>query len=125
MDFTQAVKTCLNKFAAFDGRARRSEYWYFFLIYMLVQVAAAIVEGILGLPLSLILSLVLLLPTLAVNVRRLHDLEKSGWWYLLVFVPLIGALVLLYWATRKGTPGPNRFGEDPLGDAGPYAPAQA
>lgn len=64
--------------------------------------------------LGALFSLAVLLPNIAVGVRRLHDLDKSGWWYLLILIPLVGALVLIYFFVQKGTDGPNRFGADPL-----------
>lgn len=118
MDFWTAVKTRLGKYVTFAGRARRAEYWWFVLFEILANAVAAVIdqggtngaaEGVVG--------LVLLLPGLAVAVRRLHDLGRSGWWLLISLVPLIGVLVLLVWDCRRGTPGPNRHGPDPLSGA--------
>jgi uncharacterized membrane protein YhaH (DUF805 family) len=113
MDFATAVKTVLmQKYANFSGRAMRSEYWWYVLFVIIVAVVLAIIDSvILGASvLGSIWSLATLLPSLGVAVRRLHDLDKSGWWLLLGFIPLIGALVLLYWFCQPGTPGDNRFG---------------
>ena len=129
MTFTQSIRTCYGKYATFSGRARRSEYWWFLLFYVLVAVAIALIEGggtvetggggfryqYQAGPLATVWTLVNLLPLLAVAVRRLHDIDKSGWWILLGLIPLIGTIILLVWYARPGTPGPNRFGEDPLG----------
>jgi len=115
MDFQTSVKTCLNKYADFSGRARRSEYWWFALANFLGGIALSIVDGVLGTGfLSPIWSLALLLPSLAVGARRLHDLDKSGWWLLLAFIPVIGVIILIVWFATQGTRGPNRFGPDPL-----------
>ena len=111
----------LQKYAVFSGRAQRSEYWYFFLFYFLLAVAAAILDGLVesfnqrtGLGFfSGILALGLLLPSLAVGVRRLHDIDRSGWWLLIAVIPLVGAIVLLVFTVKDSQPGPNRFGPNP------------
>ena len=102
----------LKKYAVFSGRANRPEYWYFTLFYMLLLIVLMVVEMAIGIPgvLSLVGSLALLLPSLAVSVRRLHDVGKSGWWMLIALVPLIGAIVLLIFFVKKGEAGENRFG---------------
>lgn len=111
MDFATAVKTVvMQKYANFSGRAIRSEYWWFILAYIIAYLVLAIVDYVLGAQLlTAILSLALLIPSIAVGVRRLHDLDKSGWWLLLGCVPIVG-LILIYWFTQPGTPGANRFG---------------
>ena len=119
MNMTEAVKSVLNKYATFTGRSARSEYWWWVLFTIIVSVVLGFVEfllfgsrmgqvGILG----AIYSLATLIPSIAVGVRRLHDLAKSGWWLLIIFIPLIGVLVLLYWFVQRGTVGPNEFGND-------------
>jgi uncharacterized membrane protein YhaH (DUF805 family) len=106
MNYFTAIKTCLTKYATFNGRASRSEYWWFILFNAIVQtLAAAISQDIFA-----IVGLALLLPVLAVTVRRLHDLDHSGWWYLIIFLPAIGILVLLFWMVTEGTNGPNQYG---------------
>lgn len=111
MDFATAVKTVvMQKYANFSGRAIRSEYWWFILAYIIAYLVLAIVDYVLGAQLlTAILSLALLIPSIAVGVRRLHDLDKSGWWLLLGFIPIIG-LILIYWFAQPGTAGANRFG---------------
>lgn len=117
----------LRKYADFYGRARRAEYWLFTLLMVLVVIPVAIIgevaeaTGQLG-PgtaiLFLILGLIylgLLIPSIAVTVRRLHDTNRSGWWLLISLIPLIGGLVLFVFTVLDGTPGPNRFGTDPKG----------
>lgn len=124
MGFTDAIRTCFDKYATFSGRASRSEYWWFVLFFFLSYLVAVTIDmSVLGFDpgekgsvgwLSSLFSLAVLLPSLAVAIRRLHDKDKSGWWYLLVFIPLIGSIILLLWFVTKGTDGPNRFGADPL-----------
>lgn len=137
MNFTQAVSSGYRKYFAFQGRASRSEYWWWFLFFLLSCVVVGVVEITLGLgngmlsvaggvaggeasgsytggPLSNIWLLVNLLPGITISVRRLHDTDRSGWWYLIGFVPLVGAIVLLVFFFTKGTAGNNRFGADPL-----------
>ncbi len=107
MSFGDAIKVCLTKYVDFNGRASRSELWWFFLFSCLAAFVAAILDE----TLLLLVYLGLLLPTLAVEVRRLHDLNKSGWWILLAFVP-IGNIVVFVWFCMRGTVGDNRFGPD-------------
>ncbi|HQS21047.1 MULTISPECIES: DUF805 domain-containing protein [unclassified Acidovorax] len=92
MDFVQAIKSCLGQYATFSGRAKRSEFWWFFLFQVLVMVAASMLGDVI----NGIASLALLLPALAVGARRLHDIGRTGWWQLLLLTG-IGFLVLLYW----------------------------
>ena len=106
MNFGQAISACLSKYATFTGRARRSEYWWFFLFEFLMMAAASTIND----KLSGLVSLALLLPALAVGVRRLHDIGRSGWWLLLSLVPVIGWIVLLVWAVQKSDPDVNAFG---------------
>ena len=115
MEFKEAVAHVFSNYATFNGRACRSEYWWFVLFSFLAGIVTAIISAITmggGGPLMVLLQLALFLPGLAVAVRRLHDIDKSGWWYLIILIPLIGAIVLMIWFCRKGTVGPNRFGED-------------
>lgn len=115
MDFVTAVKTCFGKFATFEGRAARSEFWFFTLFTWLVSVVLSLVDAVTGIGvLSLIFSLAVLIPTIAVAVRRLHDTDRSGWWYLLILVPIVGIIVLIIWFCSRGTGDANRFGSDPL-----------
>ena len=115
MDFQTAVRTCLNKYVVISGRARRSEYWWFALFSIIGSIILSIVDSVLGIQaLSSLWSLALLLPSICVGGRRLHDLDKSAWWMLIVLIPLIGWIIMIVWAATKGTDGPNRFGSDPL-----------
>ena len=115
MDFGGAVRVCLQeKYAKFDGRASRSEFWWFVLAYFIVKIVVGIVAGILsaisptiGMVLNFAIGLALLVPYIAVFARRMHDVDKSGWFMLIPFYNL-------YLAVQKGTSGSNRFGEDTL-----------
>ena len=104
-----------QKYASFSGRARRTEYWMFFLVYFVIALVIGVVEGLLSIGgyLTGIFALVHLLPSLGVTVRRLHDTGRSGWWILLSFIPLIGALVLLYFMVISGQPQANEYAPDP------------
>ncbi|MBM0204276.1 DUF805 domain-containing protein [Micromonospora sp. STR1s_5] len=124
MSFGAAIKSVFSQYVGFSGRARRSEYWWFALFTVLVSIAAAILDSALGLTfvegsssgfIGLVVSLALLLPTLAVAVRRLHDTDRTGWWVLIGLVPLVGAIVLIVFFVQDGTPGANRFGPSPKG----------
>jgi uncharacterized membrane protein YhaH (DUF805 family) len=122
MTFTQAIASGFQNYVNFNGRAARSEFWYCFLFTVLVSIAAGLIDAALFpasdvSPVSSLAGLALFLPGLAVSIRRLHDLDRSGWWYLLIFIPLIGLIVLLIWNCTRGTVGPNRFGPDPVGGA--------
>ncbi|HET7384403.1 MAG TPA: DUF805 domain-containing protein [Pseudolabrys sp.] len=118
MDFWSAVKSVFGKYATFRGRACRSEYWYFYLFDMIVLLIAGIVDlAIFGSDVSVVGSiwaLATLIPVIAVGVRRLHDIDRTGWWLLLSFVPLIGWIILLVWFCTRGTTSANRFGNNPL-----------
>jgi uncharacterized membrane protein YhaH (DUF805 family) len=114
MNFTQAVQSGFNNYATFTGRAARSEYWYWALFSFIVQVAGALIDGALDIKVvEAIVALALLLPSIGMSVRRLHDIDRTGWWVLLAFTG-VGAILLIVWACFKGTDGPNRFGPDPL-----------
>jgi uncharacterized membrane protein YhaH (DUF805 family) len=109
---------CWQNFANFSGRARRKEFWMFTLFNILISIAIGVVESALGVTsgyglVSGLYALAVFIPSLAVLVRRLHDTDRSGWWALLLLIPLIGSLVLLVFACIEGTRGDNRFGADP------------
>jgi uncharacterized membrane protein YhaH (DUF805 family) len=111
----------LKKYAVFSGRSRRMEFWYFVLFNIIVAVVLALIDTLLGTTtgvssfglLSGIYSLAVLIPTLAVTVRRLHDIDRTGWWILINLIPLIGTIVLLVFELTPGTPGSNRYGPGP------------
>ncbi|MDB5778452.1 MAG: hypothetical protein JWP79_803 [Polaromonas sp.] len=114
----------LKKYATFSGRAQRAEYWYYFLFYVLLVVSVSIVDAMTGSyssasgmgMLGMLLTVGLLIPSLAVGVRRLHDTGRSGWWLLLAFIPVVGAIVLLVFAVQDSSPGDNAYGPCPKGN---------
>lgn len=109
----------LKNYVGFEGRAHRTEFWMYALIWFIVYVVLAIIEGILGLPgiLSGLYSLGTLLPNIAVAMRRLHDTGRTGWWLLIGFVPFIGAIVLLIFYCIDSEAGDNQYGPNPKAQA--------
>jgi uncharacterized membrane protein YhaH (DUF805 family) len=110
-DIQKAVKTCFRKYADFSGRAARPEFWWFVLFQILVSAAL----GIFSQRLQGLGNLVMLLPGLAVGARRLHDIDKSAWLLLLWLIPVLGWILLIYWAAQPGNAGANKYGEPPTG----------
>ncbi len=120
MSFTDAIQSCFNNYANFNGRARRSEYWYFFLFYAVISIvlsALARNSSIFSF-ISGIVSLALLIPNLAVSVRRLHDIGRSGWYYLISFIPVVGQIIMIVWFCQDSVPGTNMYGMNPKGIGG-------
>jgi uncharacterized membrane protein YhaH (DUF805 family) len=118
MNFGQAIASGFRNYATFAGRASRSEYWYWTLFSVLVSVVAGILDAAIFpfsavSPLSAISTILLLLPGIAVAARRLHDIDRTGWW-LLIMLTGIGVILLIIWDCFRGTTGSNRFGADPL-----------
>jgi len=117
MDFVSTIKSGFTHYVTFSGRASRSEFWYWTLFAVLVTMAAQIADNALfdnpGL-FGPLVSLALFLPGLAVGIRRLHDINRTGWW-VLIGLTIVGLILLIVWACMKGTPGTNRYGPDPLG----------
>jgi len=105
----------LKKYAQFSGRSRRTEYWMFALINFIIAIVIGFVEGIIGSPglLGMLYALAVLIPGIAVTMRRLHDTGRSGWWILISFVPLIGIIVLLIFMVQDSEPGDNQHGPNP------------
>ena len=111
----------LKKYAVFGGRSRRKEYWYFVLFSLIVSLILSAIDALLGTfssstnvgLLGGIYGLAIIIPSIAVSVRRLHDIDRTGWWVLISLVPVIGTIVLLVSAVLDGTPGQNRFGPNP------------
>lgn len=105
----------LSKYAEFNGRARRSEYWYFVLINIVISIVIYLVDAGIGSfgALGIIYSLGILIPSLAVGVRRLHDTGRSGWYLLLAFIPIIGAIILLVLMAQDSVAGENEYGQYP------------
>ena len=124
MGFIEASGEGFRRYFDFRTRSSRSEFWWFSLFATLVSIVMLFVDAnVFGIPLgddgpaAGIWSLITFLPSISIAVRRLHDTNRSGWWYLLIFAILIGWIVLLVWFCTEGTEGENRFGDDPLGDA--------
>ncbi len=105
----------LKNYATFTGRARRKEFWMYFLIFNIFSIPVAIADIMLntGNKMSVLYTLAFLLPTIAVIVRRLHDIGKSGWWYLISLIPLVGLIGFLVLMCLDGTRGENKYGLDP------------
>lgn len=105
----------LSQYADFSGRAQRMEYWMFTLFNILIMLGLELMDAVLGIGpvFSGIYGLAVLIPSLAVAVRRLHDIDKSGWWLLVVVIPLLGALFLLYWFCIDGEYRTNTYGPNP------------
>jgi uncharacterized membrane protein YhaH (DUF805 family) len=124
MTFGEAVNSVLSQYATFAGRASRSEFWRWVVVFVLLTLVTRMIDGAMfassireGLyvrgvwqPLTFITILALFLPNMALAVRRLHDIGRSGWWLLLMVIPFIGPLVLLYWYVQPSEDGPNQFG---------------
>jgi uncharacterized membrane protein YhaH (DUF805 family) len=117
----------LKKYAVFSGRARRKEYWMFFLINLIISVVLIAIDSLIGTfspqarvgLLQSIYSLAVLIPSLAVTVRRLHDTGRTGWWILIGLIPVIGGIVLLIFMLLDSEPGSNEYGPNPK--AGGYS----
>ena len=112
----------LKRYAEFTGRSRRKEYWMFTLLAIGIYIVASILDRIAGMngmiagrygPITVLVALGLLVPSLAVSIRRLHDSDRSGWWLLLGLVPMVGEIIVLVFMVLKGTRGATRFGADP------------
>lgn len=121
VDFVTAIKTVLGKYADFSGRARRSEYWFFYLAVVIGYVVSLIITQVvrpLGLLLLVLLVLGALIPTLACGVRRLHDTGKSGAFILFGLIPFVGGIILLVFFVMDSAPGDNQYGPNPKGIGG-------
>ena len=105
----------LKKYAVFSGRARRKEYWMFFLFNIIITFVLSFVEGIVGSPgiIGMLYGLAVLIPGIAVSARRLHDTDRSAWWLLVGLIPLIGAIVLIVFMVQDSKPGENQYGANP------------
>ena len=113
MGFGEAVSSGFRNYTNFEGRALRSEYWYWYLFAILAYAIAAVVDGIVIGSVGIfygVTVLGLLLPNIAVGIRRMHDIDKSGWNLLWSLIPILGGLYVLYLTVQPGTAGPNRYG---------------
>lgn len=117
MGFVEAVKSVFSKYAKFSGRARRSEYWYFVLFEFIVGIVLGGVALVIGesvaTAIESVWTLATFIPVLAVTWRRLHDIGKSGAWFFIGLIPLVGEIILLIWLCKDSEPGDNRFGPNP------------
>jgi len=111
----------LKKYAVFEGRARRKEYWFFMLFYLIIFFVLVLIDVVtgnineetgLGL-ISGIFILAMILPSISVGIRRLHDTDRSGWWWWILLIPLIGEVVIFVFMVLDGTSGQNKYGSDP------------
>jgi uncharacterized membrane protein YhaH (DUF805 family) len=115
MGFGEAISAGFSNYVNFSDRASRSEYWYWILFIILAEIVTSIIDYAIGAQVVTgIFGLATFLPSLGLAIRRLHDLDRTGWWVLLWFIPIIGWIILLIWFCTRGTIGPNRFGPDPL-----------
>lgn len=104
MTFSESIQTCFKNYAEFNGRATRSEFWWWVLFVFLLSVGGQMISQSLG----SLLSLVTFLPSIAVTTRRLHDIGRSGWWQLISFIPIIGLVVMIFWCAKEPS-GPNDY----------------
>jgi uncharacterized membrane protein YhaH (DUF805 family) len=115
MSFIESIQTCFSKYVTWQGRAGRAEYWWWTLFAVIVYIVGFIVDLAVKSPIPvLLLVLALLLPSLSVLVRRLHDTGRSGWWYWIGLVPLVGGIILLVFTCSAST-GSNQYGNGPEG----------
>ena len=122
MTFVEAVGSVFRNYVNLAGRARRSEYWWFALFNVIVSVAAAVLDAVLReQAIQIVVGLLLILPGLAVTVRRLHDIDKSGWWVLIGLIPVVGFIWLLVLTCRDSQQGPNHYGDSPKYPGGGWA----
>ena len=132
MSFTGSIGTCFSKYGVANGRASRSEYWWFSLFIFIISFVTSFADAFLftdlvledGIsPINIVASLATLIPAIAVYIRRLHDVNRSGWW-MFIILTIVGIIPLVIWLCSKGTDGPNDFGDDPLQEGGANAIAK-
>ena len=128
MGFSEAIQSGFNNYANFEGRASRPAYWWWFLFTWIVSIIAQILDNMTRIGgigsesylnmwvgiISAIVGLALFLPSLGVMIRRLHDTDRSGWWWLIGIIPIIGWIILIFFLASPGTPGENRYGPPPV-----------
>ena len=110
VSFPQAVSLGFKNYFKFSGRATRAEYWWWILFIVLTRIALLVVDTFTFFGTSLLFSLATLIPNLALGARRLHDINRTGWWQLLILVPVIGWILLLVWFCNRGDDEPNQYG---------------
>lgn len=128
MGFSEAIQSGFNNYANFEGRASRPAYWWWFLFTWIVSIIAQLLDNMTRIGgigsesylnmwvgiISAIVGLALFLPSLGVMIRRLHDTDRSGWWWLIGIIPIIGWIILIFFLASPGTPGENRYGPPPV-----------
>jgi len=126
--FSEAIQSGFNNYANFEGRASRPAYWWWFLFTWIVSIIAQLLDNMTRIGgigsesylnmwvgiISAIVGLALFLPSLGVMIRRLHDTDRSGWWWLIGIIPIIGWIILIFFLASPGTPGENRYGPPPV-----------
>jgi uncharacterized membrane protein YhaH (DUF805 family) len=129
MGFMEAVQSCLRQYVGFTGRARRSEYWWFALFGLIVSIVADLIDAMLGTMsdsnvgvFGAIVGLGLLLPSIAVAIRRLHDTSRTGWWILIGLIPIVGWIILIVFYVQDSHPD-NEYGPSPKAGVAPQAGA--
>ena len=129
VSFTESIGTCFSKYGVASGRASRSEYWWFQLFLAIMQFTTIFSDALLFsdlvleydfFPINTVASLATFIPSMCVYIRRLHDVDRSGWW-MFIALTCVGIIPLLIWVCSKGTDGPNDFGDDPLQEGGANA----
>lgn len=122
MNLQEAVRSVLSQYAGFTGRARRSEYWFWFLAVIIGAIVTSIVDAIIGIQLTyIIFILAVLVPNIAVSIRRMHDIGKSGWFVLLFLIPIVGFILMIVWFVGDSQPD-NEYGPNPKGGPAPGVP---
>lgn len=104
MGILEAITSFFTNYINFNGRSRRSAYWWMVLVGFIVGLIPIV---------NYIWAIAAIIPAIAIGVRRLHDIGKSGWWYLLILVPIVGAIILIIWFIRDSQPGDNQWGPNP------------
>lgn len=123
MNFGEAVSDGFAKYAEFNGRSSRSAYWWWFLFNVLIILVASIVDAVIGFPaLSALTFLALIIPGIAITVRRLHDFDQSGWLCLICLIPFVGTVATIVFGCIGSTAGPNKYGPGPDGKASAVPP---
>jgi len=126
MSFTESIGTCFSKYGVANGRASRSEYWWFSLFLFIISFVTGFADAFLftdlvledGIsPINIVASLATFIPSVTAYIRRLHDVNRSGWW-MFIALTCVGIIPLWIWLCSKGTDGPNDFGDDPLQEGG-------
>jgi uncharacterized membrane protein YhaH (DUF805 family) len=126
MGFGQAISSGFSNYVNFSDRASRSEYWFWILFIIIAEIVTSAIDYAIGAQVvTSLFGLATFLPSLGLAIRRLHDLDRTGWWVLIALIPIIGWIILIIWYCTRGTAGPNRFGPDPLGGVAAQMPRAA